>query len=78
VILSDLRMPGLDGPGLYRAVERYDSTLLPRFVFMTGDTLGHEVRGFLEQSSVVSLSKPFSLNDLLQAVSRVLAAPERG
>ncbi|MDP2628234.1 MAG: ATP-binding protein, partial [Candidatus Rokubacteria bacterium] len=78
VILSDLRMPGLDGPGLYQAVERYDSTLLPRFVFMTGDTLGHEVRGFLEQTAVVSVSKPFKLNDLLQAVSRVLAAPERG
>ena len=78
VILSDLRMPGLDGPGLYRAVERYDSTLLPRFVFMTGDTLGRELRGFLEETSVVCVSKPFSLNDLLQAMSRVLAAPERG
>src|SRR5205823_3387173 len=39
VILSDLRMPGLDGPALYREVERRYPHLVSRFAFLTGDAL---------------------------------------
>ncbi len=38
VILSDLRMPELDGPGLHRVVQRRDAGLARRFVFISGDT----------------------------------------
>ncbi len=78
VILSDLRMPELDGPGLYRAIERYDSRLLRRIVFLTGDTLGHEIREFLEQTAALSVSKPFDPDDVIRAVSHVLAIAENG
>ncbi|MBI4013345.1 MAG: response regulator, partial [Candidatus Rokubacteria bacterium] len=43
LVLSDLRMPGLDGPGLYREVERRHPRLARRFVFLTGDTLSPEI-----------------------------------
>lgn len=78
VILSDLRMPGLDGPGLYRAIGQYDSRLLRRIVFLTGDTLGHEIREFLEQTAALSVSKPFDPDDVIRAVGRVLAITENG
>jgi nitrogen fixation negative regulator NifL len=42
LILCDVRMPRLDGPGLYRALEQSNPKLLPRFVFLTGDTLNPE------------------------------------
>src|SRR5262249_57802381 len=39
LILCDLRMPKLDGPGLYRSLAQDQPQLLPRLIFVTGDTL---------------------------------------
>ena len=36
LILSDLRMPGLDGVGLYRELERWQPNLRRRMIFVTG------------------------------------------
>jgi CheY-like chemotaxis protein len=37
VIVSDLRMPMLDGPGLYRALQQRYAAVLPRVIFVTGE-----------------------------------------
>ena len=42
-ILSDIRMPDLDGPGLYRALERQKPDHLRRFNFITGQAQGAPV-----------------------------------
>jgi CheY-like chemotaxis protein len=73
LILSDIKMPELDGPGLYRALEREQPELCRRFVFLTGDTLSPETRAFLEQTEASSLAKPFALAEVRQAVRRALA-----
>jgi CheY-like chemotaxis protein len=75
LVVSDLRMPELDGPGLYRALEAAGHPLRHRFVFVTGDVLGSETREFLERTHVLSLAKPFMLAEV-QAVVR--EARERG
>ncbi len=72
LILSDLRMPRLDGPGLYREVEKRHPALLSRFIFITGDTLNAETRGFLEQVTVPSLHKPFDFGQVMAVVRRAL------
>src|SRR5262249_6012007 len=46
IILSDFRMPELDGPGLYREVERQHPHLLPRLVFMTGNAFTDDTADF--------------------------------
>jgi PAS domain S-box-containing protein len=74
LILSDLRMPRHDGPGLYRELERRHPQLLPRLVFLTGDTLGVEIRSFLEETGAPSLTKPFALEEIRRIVERVLRA----
>jgi PAS domain S-box-containing protein len=76
LILSDIRMPELDGPGLYWEIERGYPNLLSRIVFLTGDTLSPGTREFLEQTGVPCLSKPFSLMEVRQIVQRVLQAYE--
>jgi signal transduction histidine kinase/sensor domain CHASE-containing protein/ActR/RegA family two-component response regulator len=68
LILCDLRMPELDGPGLYREVERTAPSLLQRMIFLTGDTLSSETRIFLEKAGVPCLSKPFRAADVRRAV----------
>jgi two-component system NtrC family sensor kinase len=73
VILSDLRMPGLDGPGLYREVERRYPQLKSRFVFLTGDALGDDTRAFLEDVRAPCLGKPFTLEEVALALRNLLA-----
>jgi PAS domain S-box-containing protein len=68
LILSDLRMPELDGPGLYRALEQYAPLLCRRFIFLTGDTLSLETVGFFEQHSVPRLIKPFTAAEVRRAI----------
>ena len=77
LIISDLRMPGLDGVGLYREIKRRQPTLLSRFVFVSGTADDPEYRRFLAESAVPILAKPFVLADLHQLIRRVLSTHER-
>jgi CheY-like chemotaxis protein len=50
LIISDLRMPHLDGPGLYREVARRHPQMIRRMIFVTGDTLEpDDVRRVIDQ-----------------------------
>lgn len=75
VILSDARMPELDGAGLYRELERTNPGLVRRFIFVTGDVLGPETQEFLERTGAASVSKPFTPKSVQKVVQRVLRAP---
>ena len=70
VILSDLKMPGLDGQGLYEAVCRERPAMRARFVFTTGDVVNPESQGFLQESGCAYLSKPFKLETILAVVAQ--------
>jgi len=72
LILCDLRMPELDGPGLYQALQQQHPHLLRRVIFLTGDTLSEEARTFLEQTEIPRLSKPFRAAEVRQLVQQVL------
>jgi len=74
LVMTDLRMPELDGPGLYREMERGNPDLLRRVIFMTGDTLSPGVRRFLDETGVLCLNKPFALDNVLRAVRQALRA----
>src|SRR5439155_1613640 len=54
LIVSDLRMPGLDGPGFYHELKRQHPRFLARIVFLTGDTLSPELRAFLERTGATA------------------------
>jgi PAS domain S-box-containing protein len=72
VILSDLRMPELDGPGLYEALAREHPRLLRRVIFLTGDVLSPEISAFLERARAPYLHKPFTIEELRHVLQRVL------
>ena len=78
LILSDLRMPDLDGPALYRALAAQRPDLLPRLVFMTGDTLGGDMTGFLSETAVRVLEKPLDPAGLSARVRTFLAGRVAG
>ena len=74
LVICDLRMPHLDGRGFYRELIRQGSPLEHRLMFVTGDTLAPRTVDFLEESGVPYLAKPFLVEELKDAVNRVLAA----
>ena len=71
-ILSDLRMPELDGVGLYRELEQQHESLLLRLAFVSGTTEPPEYASFLEETGAPVLSKPFAVADLHRLVQRLL------
>src|SRR6266566_7841262 len=72
VLLSDLRMPELDGVGLYRELEQQHPRLLPRLAFVSGTTEPPEYASFLERTGATVLNKPFALVNLQRLVQRLL------
>jgi two-component system NtrC family sensor kinase len=73
VILSDLRMPELDGLGLFREIEQRYPELLRRFVFITGTSEHTDYHGFIDDAKVPVLTKPFDMMNLVRVVRTRLA-----
>jgi CheY-like chemotaxis protein len=73
LILSDTKMPILDGLALYREIERRFPSLRGRVIFVTGDVLDEEKQRFLAATGAPVITKPFDLNDVRVAVRRRLA-----
>ena len=72
LIFTDIRMPGLDGAGLYREIERRDPALARRVVFVTGDVLSGEVGELIGRLGVPSVSKPLDLAEVERLIARML------
>ncbi len=65
-IISDIRMPGLDGPQLYEKASALDPAYRNRFLFMSGDLVRESTQLFVSSLSCACLAKPFSLGVLYQ------------
>ncbi len=72
-IVSDLRMPDMDGSTLWQEVVLRHATLAHRMLFVTGDTLSPDARDFLRKARCPGLDKPFSKSDLLARMAEILA-----
>lgn len=72
LILCDLKMPKLDGEGLYQEVMRRHPALRSRFVFVTGSALDPDTLTFLQQTGAPTLSKPFTVDELRRVVRQAL------
>jgi len=68
VIVSDLRMPGLAGEELFRALEAQGEGTERRLVFMTGDAMGGYAESTLALMGAPVVYKPFELQE---AASRI-------
>jgi PAS domain S-box-containing protein len=77
-VVCDLRMPDLDGPGLFRWLEVHHPRLAQRTVFVTGDALGPVAGRFLAESGRPVLEKPFTPAEVVHIVHEMLGrnAPE--
>ena len=68
LVVTDLRMPGLEGPALYRALRARYPEQPPRVIFMSANTGIDEYASFLAETG-----EPFNLADMRQVVMQVLS-----
>jgi signal transduction histidine kinase/CheY-like chemotaxis protein len=74
VVVSDLRMPDLDGPALVAALRRQHPELARRVVLITGDALGAAFNETIRDAELPVFEKPLDLAALRGEVRRLLAA----
>jgi PAS domain S-box-containing protein len=71
-VLCDLMMPDVTGPELYRVACRVRPEIAGRFIFMTGGAFTEQAREFLEHTSCLTLSKPFTIANVYRVVEQTV------
>jgi CheY-like chemotaxis protein len=74
LILSDLSMPGVDGPALRVWIAAYRPALLPALAFLTGEATGAGARALIGEGHPFLL-KPFTPKELRDLLLRVPGSP---
>jgi PAS domain S-box-containing protein len=74
VMLIDHRMAGMSGTEFYEAAIEFRPELAKRAVFMSGDVLNPDLRGFATQRGIRLLAKPFDIDTVVRVVREVLVA----
>lgn len=72
LVVSDLRMPGVNGMEMYERLKDSYPAILPRLIFSTGDLVSEEAAAFVRSTECIVLQKPFELATLREVVERVL------
>jgi len=76
VMLIDHRMAGMSGTEFYEAAVSFRPELANRAVFMSGDVLNPDLRGFATQRGIRLLAKPFDIDAVIRVVHEALAAAD--
>ena len=71
VLLSDYRMPVMNGQEFYHAVREEKPDLARRIIFLSGDTVNRDTQTFLRSTGNPHLDKPFDLNQIQHLVASV-------
>jgi PAS domain S-box-containing protein len=72
LVISDLRMPVMDGRQLYQLAIQKKPALKNRFVFLTGDIVNEDAQSFLQATGNIYMGKPFHLSKVEQVIAQVL------
>jgi signal transduction histidine kinase/GAF domain-containing protein/ActR/RegA family two-component response regulator len=74
VVLSDMKMPGMDGRELLSRLTSEHPDIASRVVFISGDTASAETHTFFRESGRPYVLKPFKASDLVEAVEKIIPA----
>jgi len=77
-VICDLRMPVMDGPAFFEALNRERPSLAARTAFVTGDVVGAASRSFLDTTRQPVLVKPFDFERIEEALVSLLEVESLG
>ena len=75
VIISDVKMPDMDGSSFYESLQNARGTSVPPVIVMTGDTSNDRTAEFLSNHDLPVLRKPFTTHELLRVLSDIHSRP---
>ena len=64
----DLKMPGMSGQDLFQLIQGIGGRPPRKVIFIAGDTMSPDTLDFISQTTTPVVTKPFSLEELLQTV----------
>ncbi len=73
LVISDFRMPDIDGQGLYDWLRSNAPALVKRIIYITGDGLNPLTRAFLSRTGVPYMLKPVAAESLVRTVWPMLS-----
>ena len=76
VILTDIRMPDINGRDLYHEIVQRWPGQAGRVVFVTGDTLASTLREFVSESGRPVIEKPFLPSEVRRVVAELVMGDE--
>jgi PAS domain S-box-containing protein len=72
LVITDIRMPNMDGREFFNEAVRRQPELTRRFILFTGDVVNSETQAFLTTANVPYLTKPFELDRVKRLVREIL------
>ncbi len=73
-IVSDVRMPGMNGRQFLERLRQEHPAMVSRLIFSTGDTFAPDTAALLQEAGVPSLVKPFDFAKLETVLREVVSA----
>lgn len=72
LILSDMKMPRMNGKQFYAHLEKHHPHMIKKIIFVTGDTLSKTNTAFYKMQHLNLLYKPFILKQLEETIQQAL------
>ncbi|MBI4974926.1 MAG: response regulator [Candidatus Omnitrophica bacterium] len=69
MIFLDIRIPGINGLELFRMLKKIDTGC--KYIMMTGYAVDDMLKTAEEEGAIVSLKKPFEMEEIEQIIERV-------
>ena len=76
LVLCDIKMPGILGTAVHRALRDELPAQARRFALMTGGSDSHDVEAYVNEHTIPRLHKPFDLNTLDSRLEELITAIE--
>jgi DNA-binding NtrC family response regulator len=74
-VISDMRTPGgVNGGDVHTWLAANRPELISRMLFITGDIVNEETTEILQRTGVPCIEKPFRVQELLEAVRKVMGS----
>lgn len=72
LIISDIKMPGINGIELYKRITELKPVLADHFIAATGDVISEESNQFILKTNIPYLKKPFEMDKMYRTILAML------
>ena len=73
IYICDIKMPGMSGIEFYNFIKGKHPDRIDRLIMITGDLLSSETREFLRDINIPYILKPFTPDELREAIGKLRA-----